>query len=1030
MGLSMSTIPEAYSVYGFNFNATDPKPPGLLDGGTSIPALWYLNFLFYVIGFACSSFLLLVLSNDPQSSTRHRGVLMTTRWDCFFCIVLLATWTNNLVYGRVSSWELCQITGWINPAVGCCEISTISALAVDRYKRLELMQDQNSHSRRFLHFTKPGHWKFVEYCLWPFIFVLFSLPFLTSGSVGASGLHPNGAHCIPVGGRGIIEHDLLCLATTMLHAIAVAVFSFYMYKSHVLVKDLLNVDSSNVGAKKERRALHSAIVLTAVFLSMYGLVAILFIAMGLGFDAYSWDARYFDVAGAILAIGMATNPFIHVYFDEGLKARVLATVYQCRQKLTGSRAGSTMPSSLSKKLLRDSLKSRLASYEGKQFDNANNNAQVAPSLDAISEESSEHSTESAAQPLTRISRADHNALAKKSKTLAEKLIRACTENVIQDEWSIFLCENVAEFGSVSVDFLDRLIAGVLCHHLVDCAPSTASNSSPEVVSEDDVYLIGTSLMIFVASERDSIDGIKKWIKFYPLLSSAAFEGISLPHFLSPILYYLDYESRFVLHKLGISGAVPPQPLEFVFTPEGEEKDYMLLMAHVQPEMHMERRLEMAKYIAAAYTVGSLVIMIPGGSGFNGGLWNDTNWKFLFLVFPLQPLTATSAPVCMALMYFNAPVFMRRFISTIEEKRLFLRHCAVNSCRVVIISYIVSFLPLPVSIVYPFPWFYSIGPIIVIPLVTVFVKRSIDKIGEHIIGYTSQQIKLVIVHAFVIFGTLVFLPFLPAFYESGTTTLHQLKIIGAFSIYRVALTSWHEWACIGVMSDVFVVYFTFIIDASFETSFILLGGSATSIWSLIVPPFFDLMGNIGAICYIYYFVKGRRQATILIASLTLREVVEVSTKIGITVAYATVWLTRRTEFYMIDVVPAEKLVRTITVTIITSVLECVFMYFVSRLIWAKWRISVLQFASNVMFSTGIYYWVLPLLADITYFLAFLQYDLGSDYFMNFAWVLHSEELSGGTWCEELQNIGKSCYSLEIMEELRSLGYNITTGTDNK
>jgi hypothetical protein len=362
VSLVLSLEDKLASIYGFNWNSTNPAPPPIssFTRGTS-----YFVFVVSVIGFVFSVALLCLISmltvRNTHGDNENKAKTMLTRaiakaktragfraqsadmrkgqgLQLKFVALTLATGTailcRSVQVGRVHDiWE-CQLQACVMHTMALSQFGTLMMSSVERYYSLLAIARQ-----------KPGLpplWSYLKFGLWPFFLLHSLLPIATSATYGAYGMMPNSATCLGVSGQGVPGHDAFVLINLGFFVVCMGVMIFTGYKSFLLIKSIVGKaakskkgrsDQENrdhAATKIERTALLFNIALITTFLFTWAPAALFFLLspFKVGFVA---EARFHDANFLALSVGTSLSPLIHLYFDKPLKTIFMSYL------LTGSK---------------------------------------------------------------------------------------------------------------------------------------------------------------------------------------------------------------------------------------------------------------------------------------------------------------------------------------------------------------------------------------------------------------------------------------------------------------------------------------------------------------------------------------------------------------------------------------------------------------------------------------------------------------------------------------------------------------------
>jgi len=162
--------------------------------------------------------------------------------------------------------------------------------------------------------------------------------------------------------------------------------------------------------------------------------------------------------------------------------------------------------------------------------------------------------------------------------------------------------------------------------------------------------------------------------------------------------------------------------------------------------------------------------------------------------------------------------------------------------------------------------------------------------------------------------------------------------------------------------------------------------------------------------ILHFSKNNKEGqTMQIVALSIREVIEQVTSLGVSLVLGSSWLTHKEDFFMIDNLTKKQLERAITMSIVDFFLELIVMIGFSRMVLKVWGLTPLDLAQAFCAAIGRLEFFGLVAGCTALILACLQYHFGSDYYFQFYWLAEGMR-NNPEFCENLQAVGESCYQM--------------------
>ena len=275
----------------------------------------------------------------------------------------------------------------------------------------------------------------------------------------------------------------------------------------------------------------------------------------------------------------------------------------------------------------------------------------------------------------------------------------------------------------------------------------------------------------------------------------------------------------------------------------------------------------------------------------------------------------------------------------------------------------------------------------------------------------KEMKWVIIVLCWIIPYVAFLPLSTGLYLtlSGYWQFGLVMVQGGF---RWVIICGIEYLGENRVSQLTILVFELVCDMFYETHAASQMAAADLGITLACQPVMDLLGNCWTMYYILRFAKDNKKAqTLMLIALSVREVVELVTSLGVSLVLGCAWFTHYEDFFMIDTLTAEQLQRAIKMSALDFSTEFLVLYIFSKLVQKVWGLTVLDLAQSFCAAIGRLEFFGLVAGCTTFILMFLQYHFGTDYFFQFLWLQEGMS-NNSTFCEVLQDAGKSCFQTKL------------------
>ena len=344
----------------------------------------------------------------------------------------------------------------------------------------------------------------------------------------------------------------------------------------------------------------------------------------------------------------------------------------------------------------------------------------------------------------------------------------------------------------------------------------------------------------------------------------------------------------------------------------------------------------------------------------------------------------------------------------EKALLFRFHLYQHACLPFIVPLFVLSTTLSFTWTFPVPW-TVFGTLIFCSLEVVYMYLYLSR---RFAGKTSLQsreiINVIIVLCSILIPFAGYLPLSTAIYLN-LTGWKQFGMVLFNAVVRMFVGGAIEHLCLRLKISSFTYIAMmllcdnlYLVHAATQMSKSALNAT------LVLPPIANLIGNLSELIYVVYFLKkSKHHQMVQLISLAIRDLLTISTSVGVTLVFSTVWYFRKYDYFMVDSISLPELNRALELSIINFVLEIIVFIFVHKMIRKIFRISFLDLAQAYCSSVGSFEFFGLCSGTITYMCVFLMYHLGADYYFRFEWMLGGE---GGDsqWCIKRQMNGTSCY----------------------
>ncbi|GMH93897.1 hypothetical protein TL16_g12751 [Triparma laevis f. inornata] len=570
-------------------------------------------------------------------------------------------------------------------------------------------------------------------------------------------------------------------------------------------------------------------------------------------------------------------------------------------------------------------------------------------------------------------------------------------------------------------WFEKIVKHVLINRLVPWQPCGKCLDDVQV---DDAERVGKSLPFFVTMRSDPDMALNEWLLEFPCMTELGEREPWFGSFMLALARRLGSGEGGILRRqslafcrrqesvmpgvsprLSIKGSRVQVPRISTMESDnhvihvGAEGNF--IMATMQKFLGVPGgKSKMNAAIFFGYLVPAIVFILPLNNAWLGA---DENTMFLFVIAPI--ILFFGSQLLMGVCSAAFKVFLICEDLPYREAHLYRAKFAIATYLALAIPVFIVFWAVSFKIIFPVPWAVLVTlfftPLCVV--VTYFFVKYTCKNPKHLIQPNEFKRFLLIVIFVIPFVAI--LPLSTGFYIL-LKGYKQLALVTALSSMRFLEVFGIEWLGLGKVNELTILVLELVIDVFYETHAATLFSGADLGITLAFPPLLDLLGNLGTMAYIYYFQRHDKNAqTLSLIALATREIVEISTSLGVTVVFGSIWLFRKEHYFMIDTVEQHELERAFTMSLIDFLTEIVVLLLFDRVVYSVWRVHLYDLAQAFARAIGFYELFGMICGCVIFILTFLMYHFGGDYFMNFEWM-EMDDFDG--WCAAMQRNASSCY----------------------
>ena len=562
---------------------------------------------------------------------------------------------------------------------------------------------------------------------------------------------------------------------------------------------------------------------------------------------------------------------------------------------------------------------------------------------------------------------------------------------------------------------EYLMHGIVLNILVNDPPP---KTPLELLSELEAYQLGRAFSFYLALRSSITSAIREWIADSPALTQLTercpwmlqlfetcalrFETIS-----SKQSYSLTLRRQSLAFCRGTELLLPPvvggAESADVSEQQSAELDHDkgLIMRTMQPHLGRPGSEATLVYsVVSAYLVNVAFFSIPLPHPFSGV---ENNALFLYVYLP-----ALAYAGCNFMTSLFSVAFKLCFICAKKptKEAAILRFKIHNiTYAALVVPFLMITYPLANTVAFPVPWniiclvlFVPSGSFVAwLYLRLTFPNETLMSKKEFV-----SFIKIIA----CILPFILIVPMSTGLYTE-TEGLVQTAVITGLGLLREAELLMVEKLGYKKVSELTLIVLSLIVDVFYETQMIMLMSKAKLTLTLVLPPVFDLLGNLASFYWIYHYLREDKAAqTLSLVTLAVRELIEIFASVGVTLVVSGAWYFNRSSFYMIDSITEEQLVRTFYMALVDLFAEVFVFWIFNKIVFKVYRVRMLDLVAAFSRSIGTFEFFAVICGCVTLNFAILLYHLGSDYYFRFRWM----EEEGADWCEVRQRKQQSCFFL--------------------
>eukprot|EP00519_Triparma_laevis_P000844 CAMPEP_0182508240 /NCGR_PEP_ID=MMETSP1321-20130603/24625_1 /TAXON_ID=91990 /ORGANISM="Bolidomonas sp., Strain RCC1657" /LENGTH=964 /DNA_ID=CAMNT_0024714283 /DNA_START=132 /DNA_END=3023 /DNA_ORIENTATION=+ len=567
----------------------------------------------------------------------------------------------------------------------------------------------------------------------------------------------------------------------------------------------------------------------------------------------------------------------------------------------------------------------------------------------------------------------------------------------QEATEEFLC--ITELLEV-YPWFGNLVKHILRNKLI---PWVVCGKSLDDVSAEDAENIGKSLPFFVTMRSDPGIALSEWLLEYPCMAELGEREIWFIPFMSSLASRVTRNSNggeagpFILRRQSLAfcrkqessiALLKRDPSSPALALEGKGgivsealESSNFIMSTMQQYLGVPGgKTKMNVAIFLGYLIPAIVFILPLNSAWSGV---GSNTLFLFLIAPI--ILFFGSQLLMGVCSAAFKVFLICDDLPKWEAMVYRLKFAVAVYVALSVPTFIVFWSISFTVIFPVPWAVLVTLLFTPSCVICayyFVKSTCSN-PRHLI--TKKEFKRFLLIVIFVIPFVAVLPLSTGFYMvlDGYKQLGLVTVIGGLRFVEVLGI---ERLGLGKVNELTILVLEMVVDVFYETHAATLFSGADLGITLAFPPLLDLMGNVSTMGYIYYYQRNDKNAqTLSLIALATREIVEISTSLGVTFVFGSIWLFRSSHFFMIDAVKLEELERAFTMSVIDFCTEVVVLLLFDRLVYQVWRVHLYDLAQAFASAIGFYELFGMICGCVIFILTFLMYHFGGDFFMNFEWL---------------------------------------------
>ena len=157
---------------------------------------------------------------------------------------------------------------------------------------------------------------------------------------------------------------------------------------------------------------------------------------------------------------------------------------------------------------------------------------------------------------------------------------------------------------------------------------------------------------------------------------------------------------------------------------------------------------------------------------------------------------------------------------------------------------------------------------------------------------------------------------------------------------------------------------------------------------------------------------KKGQSLQLIALVLREIIELSTSIGVTLLFGIMWMFNRRGYYMLDSFTTSDFQQAFITSALNFVWEGFSLLVCEKIVARVFRVSLLDLAQAYVGTVGRFEFFAMIWGSTLYIMIFFSYHQGTDFYFKFEWMEPSK-VGNSKWCVERQNENppQSCFYLD-------------------